>query len=75
MILASRINSLVEIFLGIFVHHFPCVFEFTLIETLTVNEFPDFYDDLAGPSESCYFDSYMCEISLLCMYKGLRNKN
>ena len=60
-------------FLGIVVQHFSCVFEFTAVEPLAVNEFTDFCDELAGPFESHTFDSYMCEIRLLCACEGFRN--
>ena len=61
-------------FLSIIVQHLYCVFEFNAVEPLTVNNFPDLCDELAGTFESCYFYSYMCEIRLLCTCEGFRNE-
>ena len=62
-------------FLGIIFQGLFCVFSLTVVEPLSVNEFPDLCDELAGPFESCYFDSYMCERNLLCTCEGFRNES
>ena len=36
-------------FLGVFVHHFYRVLEFTVVDPFFIDEFPDFCDELAGP--------------------------
>ena len=50
------------------------MFEFTAIDTLDINGFPDLCDGLDGPFGSRYFDSYVCEINLLCACEGFRNE-
>ena len=62
-------------FLGISVHNFSCVFEFTAVETLAVNEFIDLSDELAGPFKYRSFSSYMCGIRLLSTRGGFGNKS
>ena len=61
-------------FLGIALHCFSCMFEFTVVYPLAVNEFPDLCDELAGSFESRSFASYMCEIFVLCTYEGFTNE-
>ena len=36
-------------FLGAIVQRFPCMLEFDMVELLSVDEFIDFCDELAGP--------------------------
>ena len=60
--------------LGIIIQCFSCMFEFTVVYPLAVNEFPYFCDELAGSFESRSFASYMCEIFVLCTYEGFRNE-
>ena len=61
-------------FLGIVVHRFSCVFEFTVVDLLDVKEFLALCDVLARSFESCYFDSHMCKLLLLCSCKGFGNE-
>ena len=37
--------------ISIIVQHFSCVFMFTMVEPLAVNEFTDLCDELASPFE------------------------
>ena len=52
-------------FLGVIVQQLSCVLEFTAVEPMSVDEFPDFCDELAGPFESHFFAFYVSEIRLL----------
>ena len=61
--------------LGIIVQMSSFVFEFTAVEPLAVNEFPDLCDELDGPFEYRPFASHMREICLLYTYLGFRIKN
>ena len=57
-------------FLGIIIQCFPCVLEFTAVDPLSVNEFPDLCDELSGQLESHFLDSYVSEIHLFCRCEG-----
>ena len=61
-------------FLGVIMQHFSCVLEFTAVNPLAINEFPDFCDKSVGPFESPFFASCVSEIRLLCTYEGFRNE-
>ena len=61
-------------FLGFFVQCFSCVFDLTMVEPLTIKYSTDLFDDLAGPFESHYSASYMCEMCLLCKCKVFGNE-
>ena len=41
-------------FLGVIIHCFYCVIEFTAVEPFSINEFTDLCDELAGSFESCF---------------------
>ena len=41
--------------LGVIFQHSSRILEFTTVEPLDVDEFPDFWDKLAGPFESHFF--------------------
>ena len=60
--------------LGVIIQRFSCVLEFTAVETVDVNEFPDFCDELSGPFECRFFASYVSEIRLLCICEGFWNE-
>ena len=60
--------------LGVIFQHSSRILEFTTVEPLDVDEFPDFWDKLAGPFESHFFYSYVIEIRLLCTCEGCRNE-
>ena len=61
-------------FLSIISQSFFCVFEFTVVEPLVANWFPDLCGELDGSFESCSSAFYMDEIILLYTCKGFRNK-
>ena len=42
-------------FLGVIIQPLSCVFEFTAVESLAIDEFTDLCDELAGPFESRFF--------------------
>ena len=44
-------------FPGVIIQRFSCVVEFTAVEPLAVNEFPDLCDELACPFGSRFFAS------------------
>ena len=48
--------------------------EFTTVDPLAANKFPDLCDELAGPFEFHFFASYVSEIHLLCKYEGFENE-
>ena len=60
--------------LGVIVECFSPVLEFTTVYPLSVYEFPDLCDKLAGPFDSCFCASDVSEIRLLCVCKGCRNE-
>ena len=42
-------------FLDVTVQRFSCMIDFTTVDTLDVDNFPDLYDELAGPIEYRFF--------------------
>ena len=61
-------------FLGVIIQRFSLVLQFTAVNPLALNEFTDLCDELAVPLESCFIDSYVSEISVLCTCNGFRNE-
>ena len=61
-------------FLGVIVQSFYCVLDFTVVDLLAVNEFPDLCGDLDGLFESRF--CFLCELNKFVVYvRGIWGRN